>query len=117
MSDANTLVPINRFCDAYEAHILRGLLETHGIPSFVFDNLHGQNAWYIQHMLGTRVMVRQCDLAQAMDIVNTTTIEPLELPEGEITPLSMAEHATLPEKIISFLVTIFTGVTFFFPRK
>lgn len=111
MTDS-TLVPLDRYCDCYGAHVIRGLLETNDIQCFVFDGLHAQNVWYMQHIMGVRIMVRQSDLEAARAVIEHAQLTPLDLPEGEQPPQTVAESMSVADKIIAVIGTIAAGAPF-----
>jgi hypothetical protein len=64
------LVMVARIYDPLEAEMLRGRLESEGIPAMVADTLTAQtNPFYKLAIGGVRVMVPEAYLAQARDIV------------------------------------------------
>lgn len=60
------LVTVATYLDSIQAHIMKGLLESEGIESFVFDELA---AAYNPLVLGVRLVVRQSDLERAAKIL------------------------------------------------
>jgi hypothetical protein len=64
------LVMVARIYDPLEAEMLRGRLESEGIPAMVADTLTAQtNPFYKLAIGGVRVMVPEAYLAQAREIV------------------------------------------------
>jgi len=53
--------------NAAEAHMMKGLLESEGIESFVFDE---RAAFYTPMLTGIRIMVRSSDLERAKEIIS-----------------------------------------------
>ena len=64
------LVMVARIYDPLEAEMLRGRLESEGVPAMVADTLTAQtNPFYKLAIGGVRVMVPEAYLAQAREIV------------------------------------------------
>jgi hypothetical protein len=60
------LVPVGTFRSRLEAEMAKGLLEAHGIPSYVSaDDAGGMNPPALQCDLGVRLIVRSLDLIPA----------------------------------------------------
>ena len=116
MTDLDFVI-LEQYCDPYYANIIRGLLETNGLDCLLFDDGHAQNAWYLQSMLGVRIMVRKGDFDAARALIAAIEENPLPLPEDEEPPAGPAVETTLTEKILAAFFTLLTGVFFFFPGK
>lgn len=117
MTEGQDFVILEQYCDPYYANIIRGLLETNGLECLLFDDGHAQNAWYIQSMLGVRIMVRQNDLETARRLIADIAQTPLPLPEGENAPHAAAEKIGFPKTLLAILMSFLTGSFFLFPKK
>ena len=62
------LITIKTYNFVHEAELDRSLLESHGIPAFVMDQVAGTAAPYITG--GLRLQVRVSDLAKCRDLLN-----------------------------------------------
>lgn len=60
------LVTVATYASPSEAHIMKGLLESEGIESFLFDEL---TAAYMPMVIRIRLVVRQSDLEKAAKIL------------------------------------------------
>jgi len=60
------IVVFNTFLNVNEAHLVKGLLESHGIKSFLFDELA---VTFVPLVGGVRLMVRESDLAEARQVL------------------------------------------------
>lgn len=60
------LVTVATYSNPSQAHIMKGLLESQGIESFVFDELA---AAYTPLAVGVRLVVRRSDLERAAKIL------------------------------------------------
>lgn len=63
----NKLVLLSTFFNAAEAHMAKGMLESEGIESFIFDELAVS---YAPLMTGIRLMVREGDLDRAKSVLS-----------------------------------------------
>jgi hypothetical protein len=111
------LVILERYHDAYSANIVRGLLETNGISCVLFDDQHAQNVWWIQSVIGVRIMVAESDLTLARTVLEDAARNPLDLPDGELPPRSFAQEATIFDILLATLMTFFSGAVFFLPKR
>ena len=66
----DSTVCIAKFGNEFEAHMARGLLESHGIPCFVAKDDCGGMRPFMQLSTGVRLIVRQSDAKQAANILN-----------------------------------------------
>jgi hypothetical protein len=74
------LIVLNRYDDIPEAELARGLLESEGIPAFVFGNDIVSTQWlYSMTMGGLRLMVRAQDVTKAYEILGLEPIKEEEL--------------------------------------
>lgn len=69
------LVLLTVFLNAAEAYMMKGLLESEGIESFVFDE---RAAVYTPLLAGIRLMVRNTDLERAKEIISRQDPTPPE---------------------------------------
>ncbi|MFZ5647714.1 MAG: DUF2007 domain-containing protein [Bacillota bacterium] len=63
----DNLVLLGNFIDPNEAHIVKGLLESEGIPSFIFGELA---AAFVPLPGSIRLMVRESDLEKARNLLS-----------------------------------------------
>jgi hypothetical protein len=91
MAADDTLIIIASFLSSYEAGMVRGLLESAGIPADVIDTV-ARNG-------GATVVVRATDGERAREIVQSSgafpgpgTEEPVEIPEEEWSRTSPPEN-------------------------
>ncbi len=74
MNDANKLVLLEKFFDSTQAHIIRGILESDGIPCFIMDESQNSSVWHLNIALGgVRLMVLSEDLERAREILKEET--------------------------------------------
>ena len=67
------LVLLEKFYNPQTAYIVRGLLDSHGIDSYVFDAQLNSTAWHLQFALGgVRLMVNKHNLERAQEIIDDT---------------------------------------------
>ena len=69
------LVLLTILLNAPEAYMMKGLLESEGIESFVFDE---RAAFYTPLLTGIRIMVRSNDLERAKEIISLQETTPPE---------------------------------------
>ena len=75
------LVPIGISFNPFEAHVIRGKLESNDIPCFLYDeNTFRAMSHLSLAISGIRVMVRSEDYNKAAEILDDKTIA--EIPEG-----------------------------------
>jgi hypothetical protein len=78
--EADTLVVISHYDSVPDAELARGLLESEGIPAFVFDaNMAGAQWFYSMAIGGTCLMVRAEDFGKAAEILGLEPIQEEEL--------------------------------------
>lgn len=70
MNEEQKLILLGRFYDNVQAHIIRGILESHDIPCFVFDENHNNTAWHLGIAIGgVRLMVLSEHYESAQEIL------------------------------------------------
>ncbi|MEZ5813243.1 MAG: DUF2007 domain-containing protein [Alphaproteobacteria bacterium] len=70
MTPEGKLVLLGRFYDNVQAHIIRGILESHDVPCFIMDEHHNNAAWHLGIALGgVRLMVFAQDYERAQEIL------------------------------------------------
>lgn len=78
---SDTWVEIRRCFDLGEAHIIKGLLESSGIPCFVLDEHHHTMAWHMHLALGgMRITVPASRVKEALDVLSKTATENVVTP-------------------------------------
>lgn len=65
--DTDTLKLFARFQNPTTAHLVRSILESHDIPSFVMDHMNGGMNWDING--ATRLMLMQSDFESAKQVL------------------------------------------------
>lgn len=102
-----------KFYDAAQAHIVRGRLETEGIPCFLFDEQSVSVIWHMQGALGgIKLMVPRGCYEEAVEILGEISDLPPE--EATATP---RENPGILDWMASALVLVATGLPLPFRGK
>lgn len=112
--EQGSLVEICRSFDPGEAHIIRGALESVGIPCFILDEHHNTIAWHYQVALGgMRLAVPESFLEDAKNIITQTNSEN-RIPSENLPWLPQSASAQA-WSIIAILLYYLAG--FFIPQR
>ncbi len=66
------LVTITSFTEPLEAHIVKGLLESQGIKTFIGSEHHVSAVWYLSNALGgVRLLVHKQDKSHAKEVIKS----------------------------------------------
>lgn len=116
----SSLIELTKVDTVFEAHAIRGLLESYDIPSYLPDEATINVAWFYKHALGDhRINVHECDYERAVEIIKEFTQDhPSEEPEIS----DMKERKPSPGRnpvrlLLSTLLTIFSGIPTPLKRK
>lgn len=98
----SSLVILERFYDPSAAYIVRGLLHSYGIESYVFDEHVNTTAYHLQFSVGgVRLMVHKDDLKSAVEI--------LQEHRQDHAPEAKPKTLNLWRFLVSLALTVFSG--------
>jgi hypothetical protein len=119
------LITVDRFTTPWEAHIVRGLLESEGVPAWLADEHQiGANWRMSQAFGGVRLQVPASYHAQALDVLaalrNGEYLSALEaqlqIPPNRCPTCSSIDIRLLRSpSSVAFVIALFLFVGFFFP--
>jgi len=120
-----TFVTVETFTSPWEAHIARGLFESEGIYSFLFNEYQIWLNWQMSRALGgVRVQVRAADVPRALAVIRARQDGEYERAleaEWDLTPIKCPNCASpnleTTHSVSTALIVFMLGILFrfFFP--
>jgi hypothetical protein len=105
------------FLDIQEAHIVKGILESEGIPAVVVDENTTSLILYSPAIGGVRLQVPDDDYPRAMNVLGygqpATDAPPRKAPSGGVCPKcgasGISTNPLSPKAILAFFASLFAG--------